>query len=269
MALQGLYFCVLALSAMVTAMPMSHGSSTYVWQLPSRCLITGTLASALMRSISPLPPRGMITSTYSGMVIKRPTAARSVVGTSCTASSGKPAAASAWCTSTASALFDSMASLPPRRMQALPLLMLRLAASIVTLGRLSKIMPKTPIGTRICPTRMPLGCSCKPLMVPITSGIAANCRQPSCKVSITLGVRRKRSTIGALRPASWARAISCAFAACKKSLCSPSTSANACRAAFFWAADADAMRVAAWRAPCPMTFIICSTFSSSKSIKPP
>ena len=34
----------------------------------------------LMRSIRPLPPRGMITSTYSGMADELPTAARSVVG---------------------------------------------------------------------------------------------------------------------------------------------------------------------------------------------
>ena len=99
--------------------------------------MTGTLASALMRSMSPLPPRGMITSTYCGMVMSWPTAARSVVGTSCTASSGKPASVSACCTSAARARLESIASEPPRKMAALPLLMDRLAASIVTLGRLS------------------------------------------------------------------------------------------------------------------------------------
>ena len=90
-----------------------------------------------MRSIRPLPPRGMITSTNSGMAISWPTAARSVVGTNCTASGGRPALCRACCTNAASAVFDSMASLPPRRMQALPLLIERLAASMVTLGRLS------------------------------------------------------------------------------------------------------------------------------------
>ena len=59
--------------------------------MPSRCLITGTLASRLMRSIRPLPPRGTITSTYSGMLISAPTAARSVVSTTCTAAAGRPA----------------------------------------------------------------------------------------------------------------------------------------------------------------------------------
>jgi len=99
--------------------------------------MTGTLASRLMRSIRPLPPRGMITSTNCGIAISWPTASRSVVCTSCTASTGRPASASAPDTSSASALFDSMASEPPRRMAALPDLIARLAASMVTLGRLS------------------------------------------------------------------------------------------------------------------------------------
>ena len=98
-----------------------------------------------------------------------------------------------------------MASEPPRRMQALPLLIDRLAASMVTLGRLSKIMPNTPIGTRIWPTRMPLGCCFMPMISPIMSGMAASCSQPSATVSMTLGVSLRRSTIGAARPAAVAR----------------------------------------------------------------
>jgi hypothetical protein len=90
-----------------------------------------------MRSIKPLPPRGMITSTCAGMVISAPTAARSVVSTSCTASAGSPAEINAWRTSCQRARFDWMASEPPRRMQALPLLMASEAASMVTFGRLS------------------------------------------------------------------------------------------------------------------------------------
>jgi hypothetical protein len=85
----------------------------------------------------PLPPRGMITSTYSGMAINLPTASRSVVSISCTPSAGKPASTNAACTSRASARFDFSASEPPRRITALPLLMASDAASIVTLGRLS------------------------------------------------------------------------------------------------------------------------------------
>ena len=99
--------------------------------------MTGTRASALMRSIRPLPPRGMMTSTYCGMVMSWPTAARSVVCTSCTALAGRPAWVRAACTSFHSARLEWMASDPPRSTQALPLLMASDAASIVTLGRLS------------------------------------------------------------------------------------------------------------------------------------
>ncbi len=99
--------------------------------------MTGTFASRLMRSIRPLPPRGMITSTASGEAIRWPTAARSVVCTSCTASGGRPTPVSAAWTRFHSARLEWIASEPPRRMQALPLLIASDAASIVTFGRLS------------------------------------------------------------------------------------------------------------------------------------
>ena len=163
-------------------------------------MITGTLASALMRAIRLLPPRGMITSTNSGIAIRRPTAARSVVATSCTASGGRPASSSASCTTCASARLLWIASEPPRRIAALPLLMASDAASMVTLGRLSKTMPKTPSGTRMRPTLMPLGRRCTPLISPTGSGIAASCSQPSATVSMICGVSLSRSTSGAARP---------------------------------------------------------------------
>ncbi|MEY4908712.1 MAG: hypothetical protein RL260_2430 [Pseudomonadota bacterium] len=79
----------------------------------------------------------MITSTNAGIAINWPTAARSVVSTSCTAVAGRPASTSAACTSFHSARLEWIASEPPRRMQALPLLIASDAASIVTFGRLS------------------------------------------------------------------------------------------------------------------------------------
>ncbi len=250
-ALQGLYFCVLALSVTVTARSRSTSASTYTWQLPSRCLITGTRASALMRSIRPLPPRGMITSTYSGIAISRPTAARSVVSTSCTASRGRPASASASCTHCHKARFECSASEPPRRMQALPLLMASEAASIVTLGRLSYTMPNTPSGTRICPTLMPEGRRFTFVISPTGSGIAAICSQPSATVSITLSVRRRRSTIGAARPPASAAAMSRALAACSCGFVARNRAARFSSAAFFAAVEAAAMAVAAARAATP------------------
>ncbi len=101
--------------------------------MPSRCLIIGTRASFMSRSIRLLPPRGTITSTYSVIVISLPTAARSDVATTCTASCGKPAASSASPISFASAVLHSSASEPPRRIVALPDLRQSAAASIVTL----------------------------------------------------------------------------------------------------------------------------------------
>jgi hypothetical protein len=100
-------------------------------------LIIGTVASCIRRAIRPLPPRGTITSTYSGIVIRAPTAARSVVSTTCTPCSGRPAPRRPSPTSAASARLQWMASEPPRRMAALPLLMHRPAASTVTFGRAS------------------------------------------------------------------------------------------------------------------------------------
>ena len=60
--------------------------------MPCKCLITGTRASLVMRSIKPLPPRGIMTSTYSDMLTNLPTTALSVVSITCTAVLGKPAA---------------------------------------------------------------------------------------------------------------------------------------------------------------------------------
>ena len=51
-----------------------------------------------------LPPRGTITSTCFSSAIRWPTAARSVVATTCTAFSGRPASRSPWCTQAAIAV---------------------------------------------------------------------------------------------------------------------------------------------------------------------
>ena len=62
----------LRVDATVTAMSGSACSSMKTWQLPSRCLITGTRASRLMRSMSPLPPLGTMTSTCASMAMSNP-----------------------------------------------------------------------------------------------------------------------------------------------------------------------------------------------------
>ena len=145
-----------------------------------------------------------------------------------------------------------MASDPPRSTQALPLLIDRLAASMVTLGRLSKIMPNTPIGTRICPTRMPLGCCFMPMISPITSGIAASCSQPWAQVSSTFGVSLSRSTIGSARPAAMARSKSRALSTCRDCTLARNRAASFRRAVFFTAVGALAIRAEAVLACKPM-----------------
>ncbi|MCY1430724.1 hypothetical protein D9M71_466770 [compost metagenome] len=76
-----------------------------------------------------------MTSTYSAIVIRWPTAARSGVSITCTECSGKPATFKPCLIASAIALFDSSASEPPRKIMALPDLMAKDAASSVTFGR--------------------------------------------------------------------------------------------------------------------------------------
>ncbi len=74
-------------------------------------------------------------SMYSRSRTSAPTAARSAMPTSWTAASGNRALFNPARTQAAMARFDSSASEPPRRMQALPALMQSAAASAVTFGR--------------------------------------------------------------------------------------------------------------------------------------
>ena len=185
------------------------------------------------------------------MVISSPTAARSVVSTICTALAGRPADSSAWETSFHKARFDWMASEPPRRMQALPLLIASEAASMVTLGRLSKIMPNTPSGTRIWPTLRPEGRRLMPVISPTGSGIAASWSQPSAMVAMILSVRRRRSTIGAARPAASAAATSRALASRNGAPAASSSRASSVRVSFFALVEARAIAAEAARACWP------------------
>ncbi len=117
-------------------------------------------------------------------------------------------------------------------------------------------MPNTPSGTRIWPTAMPLGRRRRVVISPIGSGIAASCSQPSATVSITLSVRRRRSTRGSARPAACAASMSRALASCSAAASLRSSRASACSAAFFEAVEAAAMAVLAARAATPMWAIV-------------
>ena len=117
-------------------MSRSAAASTYTWQLPVKCLMTGILASAATRRIRPSPPRGIARSMYCGM--RQKLADRRAVGRAHQlhgvgrqARLRRPPRASrstiAW--------LECIASLPPRRITALPLFTQIAAASAVTFGR--------------------------------------------------------------------------------------------------------------------------------------
>jgi hypothetical protein len=119
-ALQGLYFCVLALSVTRTRqlevdLGIDVDVAVAVEVLDHRHL--GLARDALDQALAAARDDRR---RRSGIAISGPTAARSVVSTSCTASAAGRLA-SARCTSCAARGWR-IASEPPRRMQALPLL---------------------------------------------------------------------------------------------------------------------------------------------------
>ena len=73
----------------------------------------------------------------------------------------------------ASAVFERIASLPPRRMIALPVLRQRAAVSTKTLGRDSKTTATTPKGSRVFVIVMPLGRLRVQIASPTGSGSSA------------------------------------------------------------------------------------------------
>ena len=120
---------------MRSAISKSAARSTYTWQLPVKCLMTGIVASAATRRIKLSPPRGIATSISSCKARKCPTASRSGVFTICTHRPAIAAASSACRSRSTIAWLLLAASLPPRRITALPLVTQMAAASAVTFGR--------------------------------------------------------------------------------------------------------------------------------------
>ena len=149
---------------------------------------------------------------HSGIRSRCPTAARSVVCTRATESSGRPLDASSSARTRCRARLEWIASLPPRRIAALPLLTQRAAASTVTLGRLSKIMKMTPRGTRTWVTSSPLGRRLEVMTSPTGSGSAATSSSPFAISSSRFGFKVRRSIAAGLRPRPGAASTSRALA---------------------------------------------------------
>src|SRR6266568_1563218 len=73
--------------------------------------------------------------------------------------------------------------------------------------------PITPSGTRILPTRIPLGCSRNSLISPTGSGSFATCSRPCAMLSMLFSVSVRRSMNAASLPTTRAPFASSAFAA--------------------------------------------------------
>ena len=125
----------LALKQISAAMGRSALQSTYTWQTPLSCLITGMVEFSETMRMSPSPPRGMMRSIYRFALSISMTQARSGFSMNETAPSGMPASAPARLSTSAMAVLDATASEPPRSSTPLPDLMQSAAESAVTFGR--------------------------------------------------------------------------------------------------------------------------------------
>src|SRR5207244_4434331 len=134
-ALQTLGRCAFAFSTICAAIAGSAEASTNTCTTPLSCLSTGMRERSATQRTNSSPPRGMIRSTRSSSSRSTATASRSVVSMNWIASAGPPAFSTALASTAAIIVFDSIASLPPRRTTALPDLPHRPAASAVTFGR--------------------------------------------------------------------------------------------------------------------------------------
>ena len=122
-----------------------------------------------------------------------PTAARSRVGTSVIAASGRPASRRPCTRHSWIARHERKLSEPPRRITALPDFRQSTPASAVTLGRLSKITPTTPSGTRTRSMVRPFGRCQLSVTMPTGSAMPRTTATPSAMPSTRAGVSVRRS----------------------------------------------------------------------------
>ena len=186
-------------------------------------------------SINPLPPRGMIRSMQSSILAMQSTLDRSVNGISWMLCAGSPSFSPPDCNAAAKARFESIASEPPRRIVAFPVLKQRDAASEVTLGRDSKMIPITPIGTRTFSMRIPTGRENSSSNSPTGSGNSATSRTALAIPARRSGFSRSRSIIALVNPFTSARSRSFTFASRMVASCDISESAMATKIRFFCA----------------------------------
>ena len=141
----------------------------------------------------------MRTSIYSLILIRIVAPSLEVLSTSAKASESIPASSSAFFINFINTLFVFIASLPPRRTTALPVLIQRAAASTVTLGLASKIIATTPSGTLVLFISIPLGLV-QTSPIPRTSLSPTSSYKASLIPLILASLRVRRSTIVGITP---------------------------------------------------------------------
>ena len=149
--------------------------------------------------------------------------------------------------------------MPPLKMTELPLFRQSTAASAVTLGRDSKIMPITPIGTRTFVISSPLGLLLPEMTVPTGSGRAATSSTPSAMPLIRDSLSIRRSKSDSERPFVLPFAKSIRLASIILSALSVSALAIALRASFFFSPATDRLRDAILDLA-PISFISISNY---------
>ena len=137
-----------------------------------------------------------------------------------------------------SARLERMASFPPRRSTAFPDFRQRVAPSTVTLGRLSKMIPTMPMGTRTFSIRRPLGRKEPPSTTPTGSSSWMSFLTPSQMPPIRSSVRVRRSMKPSVSPFSRPAFTSSSFAFKISSRRSQRTEAMTSRQRFFSAVPA-------------------------------
>src|SRR6478735_12377818 len=177
-----------------------------------------------------------------------PTAARSRVGTSVIAASGRPASRRPCTRQLWIARQDLKLSEPPRRITALPDFRHSTPASAATLGRLSKITAMTPSGTRTRSIVMPLGRCQLSVTLPTGSAIPRTVATPLAISSIRAGVSVSRSMKAEVAPPARTSATSSALAARIAGAWLRIARAIASSARFFCSGEASASTRAAARA---------------------
>ena len=116
---------------------------------------------------------------------------------------------------------------------ALPALKASEAASTVTFGRASYMMPMTPIGTRTLRIKRPFGLVHSLMTSPTGSGSSATWRSPRAISATRFSFSMSLSSMSGLMPFALSLSMSAALAASTSAHLSSSASAMASRAAFF------------------------------------